>query len=546
MVEPISFGSALRRGWRLIMACGALLAIVMVVIPIPAPAVNANAPYHWQAWAIVGSPPANGIIGSTVSTSQILFYAGSYQVKTDAILTSKAVGEYGPLVYGMAASTQPPKAKPGATATTAAVGSSGQGKKAVTGNVYLTALEASPSRAANLVNAYAAALQTKLILVAQAHATASTKANGVTPSASTGFEIILPAAAQTAYRLPSTGTSLLSSRKVRLVLGILGGMLIGALLILLREVTDKRLRKVSRVEVHFKYPVIAEVHEYPWRTGRPTPSVMAVVDYPDSQIAEAYRKLRNSILFEGLAPVVSGRPGALGDPATDLEFTAPREYQVPEPGTRKVVLVLSPGEEEGRTIMVANLAAAYAEAGDRAVVINAGDLDSGLQRGPVAPIQEATPELVRQELRPTSLPSVSTLSLRPFVANSSQLVSRAEAVLLAAREVADVVIVEAPALLSFHHGEALIHVADVVVVVSDYLVTTTTEADQSGDILRRLGAPVLGIAFCKVPMPRREQREVLAAQRAVLDADKAAGGAEDEATTDGTADDVDALESADS
>lgn len=547
MVEPISFLSALRRGWRLLVACAALLAIILVVIPVPAPSANANQPYHWQAWAIVGSPPSNGLFGSTVTTSQILFYADSFQVKTDAILTSKAVGDYGPLVYGMNASTSPPKSSASATATTAAPGAAtAASKHSATGNVYLTALEASPTRAAALANAYATALGNKLTLEAENHAIATTKSNGTTPSTVTGFEVILPAAASTSFKIPGSSTSFLNSRKVRLVLGLLGGALVGALLILLREVTDKRFRKASRVEVHFKYPVIAEINEYPWRPGFPEPSAMAVVDYPDSQIAEAYRKLRNSILFEQLAPVITGRPGLLGgDPMSELDV-AQREYEIPGEGTRKVVLVLSPGDEPSRSVLVANLAATYAEAGERAVVINAGDIESGLQRGPAPEVEEPTLERLGAELRPTALPSVSTLSLRPFIANSSQLVSRAEPVLSVAREMADVVIIEAPALLAYHHGEALLHVADVVVIVSEYLDTTTTEADQSGDIMRRLGAPVLGVAFCQVPMARKVQRAMLAEQREIMEQERARARAEAAEHLESTAEEHDVLEPADS
>ena len=108
------------------------------------------------------------------------------------------------------------------------------------------------------------------------------------------------------------------------------------------------------------------------------------------------------------------------------------------------------------------------------------------------------------------------LSMRHFMRNSGQLVSRSNDVFDAARLVADVVIVEAPSFLRYHHGEAMVHSVDAVIVVVDSGVTEAPDAQDMGDILRRLGAPVLGVVFTG--------EELSASQRKVLDAGMAASG----------------------
>jgi Mrp family chromosome partitioning ATPase len=232
-----------------------------------------------------------------------------------------------------------------------------------------------------------------------------------------------------------------------------------------------------------------------------------VVAEPTSRSAEAYRKLRMSVMFEAMAPagVVTG--SAL-DPYADGLLAAPVEpYSPPEPGTRAVILVVSPGTEASRPRVVANLGATYAESGQRVIIVSTGDLDSGAAAdsdasyaGPVGP------DDVRSHLQPSSIANLSMLSLRPFVKNSAQLVNRAAPIFDAARQVADVVLVEAPPFLEFHHGEALAHAVDVVLVVGECGATTFDHADETGVQLRRIGAPVLGVVFTEVPIDKADKR----------------------------------------
>ena len=106
--------------------------------------------------------------------------------------------------------------------------------------------------------------------------------------------------------------------------------------------------------------------------------------------------------------------------------------------------------------------------------------------------------------------------MRHFMRNSGQLVSRSKEVLDAAREVAEVVIVEVPAFLRYHHGEAIVHSVDAVLIVVENGVTEVPDAQDMGDILRRLGAPVLGVVFTGEELSKNQKR--------VLDAGVAKSG----------------------
>jgi hypothetical protein len=231
-----------------------------------------------------------------------------------------------------------------------------------------------------------------------------------------------------------------------------------------------------------------------------------VVGDPNSSPAEAYRMLRMSIMFErlspGLAPLDMYGDGSGGFPATSGE-----PFEAPEPGSRQVILVVSAGNEETRSVVAANLGATYGEAGQRVIVTSTGDIDSGYAAGNVK-VGTGGLELfeLSAHLQSSSLANVSRLSLRPFVGTSGQLVTRAAEVLDAARQLADVIIVEAPPLLISHHGEALVHAVDAVLIVGECGTTTMDEARRTGDILRRVGAPVLGVVLTKVQLSTKDVR----------------------------------------
>jgi hypothetical protein len=123
---------------------------------------------------------------------------------------------------------------------------------------------------------------------------------------------------------------------------------------------------------------------------------------------------------------------------------------------------------------------------------SAAPLTNELDRRLAGPLR---PDDVRSLLEDTSVPGVSFLALQHFVAHTSQVVIRVPEVLDVLRDIVDVVILEVPSFLSVHHGQGLAPLADLVLIVGERRMTTTDELRRTSAALRRLGAPVVGMAL---------------------------------------------------
>ena len=506
-MEPIDYVGALRRSWRLLILLALLGAAVAVLIPVPA-AHSGTAKKHpgsdlkYEASALVGTAPngAGSLVGGAVTSQQIQFYAESLALQG---IVMKGVNQNVPqFLYPDYLTATITTAH--STAQQTSTSSTTPPKKGQVTLVLLTAHGKTANAAVILADEYAAQLGFYLDKVAEQaqKATGSTKSALVTGTPYTGYQI--QQYAEIATHIKGTKAGLTSSRKVRLLAGLVIGAIIGAAIVLLRELLDKHLRSASRAESNFGFPVVAEI---PLTAG-----MVDVVRQPDSPGAEAYRMLRMSVLFEALAPLLSPED-PLGPAANGAGgFAAAPLFageQAPQgTGERAVVLVVSAGSEPSRPHVAANLAAIYAEAGQQVIVISTGDIgtsSSAVEAGS----QPVDIEDVARQLEPSRLAHVSRLPLGSLIENSGQLVTRAPSLLEAARRLVDVVIVETPPLLAVHHAEALSHAVDVVLVVAECGATTFDEARRAGDRLRRIEAPVLGVVLTNVKVPRNDVRQMV-------------------------------------
>jgi len=494
-MEPIDFWGALRRSWRLFVVLALVGAVIAVVVPVShAKRVKSALPY--SASVVVGAPPSG--VGSPlragVSSQQIIFFATSADTLQ---ATTDAAGLSGP--SNLTAAVLP-------VAGATPIGATAPVRKGTPTDVELTAYAADAADAVNLANTYADQ-------VGQAVENGLT-GNSRFAGADSGYTVLHPAVTAVDSKAFAKA-SLTASRKVRGLAGLVVGAIIAAALVLLRELLDKRLRTAARAEAVFGFPVVAEI---PLATvsGQPAvPGLIPMVDVvrdPVSPGAEAYRMLRMSLMFESLAPLSGpADPFVLGSEGDDV-MTASEAVGVDRAssdiGKRQVILVVSPGTEGTRPHVAANLAAIYAEAEQSVVVISTGSLDVGF--GPTN--ESFTGHIgegdVEAHLEPSILQYVRRLPLSPFMTKSGQLANRAPAILNAARSLSDVVIVEVPPLLALHHAEALMHVVDVVLVVAESKFTTFDDARHAGDLLRRMGAPVLGVVLTNVPLNQRDIRHL--------------------------------------
>ncbi|MGB7052551.1 MAG: hypothetical protein WBG41_13355 [Acidimicrobiales bacterium] len=331
------------------------------------------------------------------------------------------------------------------------------------------------------------------------------------PPVATGYTVLYYAAQ--ASRVPPVSGGLLNTHKARLLVGFVVGLLLGAAIVVARAVLDKRIRTAAQAVSGFGFPVIVEIPARPPVSADERAAPVDVAMQPSSVEAEAFRMLRMSVLFEGLAKTAAVTdPLALalgGNGHGTFGATVPvvPELGRGEPGDRHVVLVASPGDEETRPSVAANLAAVYAEAGQRVIISSTADLGVGqpvvmghseaLLSGDIHPVD------VEARLQPTRVDNVARLPFTMFLRNSGQLVSRGKELLDTARSVSDVIIVETPGLLSVHHAEALSHAVDAIVVVGECGTTRMADAKKASELLRRMGAPVLGVVLTNAPSKGR-------------------------------------------
>jgi hypothetical protein len=166
---------------------------------------------------------------------------------------------------------------------------------------------------------------------------------------------------------------------------------------------------------------------------------------------------------------------------------------------RTVVMVASPGSEPTRGDVAFNLAAVCAEVGQQVVVVRTflEDRLEPLRSGPLLDDDAAftDPADVRELLADSAVPRVSLLNLQDLVA--TQAVIRFPEILETLRHLVDVVILDVPSFLTVHHGQSMLPLADVVLVVAERRFTTFDQLRQTNVMLKRLDAPVVGMALTK-------------------------------------------------
>ena len=283
-----------------------------------------------------------------------------------------------PFAYigGMFGSTVGPSTK-GSYPTTPATTPT-TGKAANIGEITLYAAAQTPELAAKLANSYAKGLGNYLQSLANARAAAAAGTTGsgtTTPGpVITGYQVIFPGTPQGARHLKTSSASLLDSHKVRLVVGLVAGALVALLIILLAESSSTRRSGAP--------------------TGpRPTSSSRSSPTSP--------RRIRRTPVSSTWWTDPRRRPprrtGSCGCPSCSGPWPPrPRHCRAvtrsptcsgarprssptrcPQPGSRSVLLMVSSMDEPSRPKAVANLAATFAEAGERVIVISTCDLDIG-------------------------------------------------------------------------------------------------------------------------------------------------------------------------
>jgi capsular exopolysaccharide synthesis family protein len=258
--------------------------------------------------------------------------------------------------------------------------------------------------------------------------------------------------------------------------------------------SDSRLHTKEAVERHFGLPVLAEVPLLPIRLR----SRAAVHGYEhDHRVAEAYRSLRTALLLfrdrlplEVEAAELSARHGRSGQSAAS---------------PRQVILVTSPEAGDGKSSTAANLAMAYAEAGQSVLLVNwdlwrpmpARVLEAEDAPG-VSEFLEAGNASLVHFVQSTSVPGLHLVPAGKVGHQPGAQLDAELRLLEEARALADVIIIDTAPLLAASVTRALVTMADVVVLACRAGRTTSPAADRTSELLERLGAPTLGVVLVGV------------------------------------------------
>jgi capsular exopolysaccharide synthesis family protein len=305
------------------------------------------------------------------------------------------------------------------------------------------------------------------------------------PRASAGLEVIQPAIAHP--ELPASGASLQppASPLTRLLIGAVLGLLAGVGLAFFLERFDRRIMTREVAERSFQAPVLAEIPRVP----RDARSTLLQLKAPKSLANEAFRLLGMSL--------ASGLPGDVQRPSGNGSLKGK--------GAR-TILVTSPGPDEGKSTVVANVAASLAELGKKVLIISCDfrapdvhrlfDIQDGEGLGEALLSPNGGPVLPGY-IHGTAVQGVFLVpsgarSERPIELLTSQNMRRA---LEEARRSADIVLLDTPPILMVSDAANLISEADAVLLVARARKTTTDTAKRTRELLHRLQVPAVGVAL---------------------------------------------------
>ncbi len=298
-------------------------------------------------------------------------------------------------------------------------------------------------------------------------------------------------------RLP---TSAVSPKPIRDgILGVFVGLLLGVGISFVREQLNDRVRSVDEVQEVSGLPLLARL-PLDDETAKGPPSVI-VVDRPNSPLAEAVRSLRTSIQY----------------------------LAVDQPITLIVVTSSVPGE--GKSLVAANLAAMFAQADYRTLLVSADLRRSSIDElfgehppspgltGVIAPIRHGSARTAANgngsghaevagagsAVVKTPVKNLLLLPSGPTPPNPAELLgSRRMSSLLADwARTADIVILDTPPLLAVTDAAVLAARADGVVLVASVNETRREDLKNSVAILEKTGARLLGVVANKVRVTGR-------------------------------------------
>ncbi len=244
------------------------------------------------------------------------------------------------------------------------------------------------------------------------------------------------------------------------------------------EQFDDRLKSPEDVEASTSLATIGLVAQMPGDRRREAFYRLATLLYPRSPAAEAFRTIRTNIEFAGL-----------------------------DSGLRTIVVTSAlPGE--GKTVVAANLAVAFAQAGRRTILV-----DTDLRRPAAHTIfglsnDQGLTDLVRTDsiqiedvAQATEAPNLTVITSGTIPANPAELLGskRMEAIVDRLKKSAEVVIFDTPPVTAVTDAALMAAKLDATILVIQSHRASRRIVDQGIEALTKVNARIVGAVLNNVP-----------------------------------------------
>ncbi len=260
--------------------------------------------------------------------------------------------------------------------------------------------------------------------------------------------------------------------QLTLIIAAVGGFVIAALILLVRDYLDDSLNNAETLKNRFGLNVIGQIGHFDAKA-----SSLVTLDHPRSPVAEAFRNIRMNLKY----------------------MTVDHKL--------KTLLVTSANESEGKSTMAANLAIVLARGGQNTVLID-GDLrlpkvnrlfNLSNNRGLSELFIDSDLDFA-EVTQQSDVPGLSIITSGAKPPNPSELLdtNRAREIIAKLTETADVVVIDSPPLLAVTDAVALSQYVDGVVVTVRVTKTKGGMLKTALERLQRVNANLLGVLMVDI------------------------------------------------
>lgn len=271
------------------------------------------------------------------------------------------------------------------------------------------------------------------------------------------------------------------NRQLFILFGVAAGLGLGVAVAGLQEILGKGMRTAHEVRNQLGLALLASIPRVSGKGRRANPADV-LIDRPVTPFGEAFRVVRNRLLHSS------------------------RREQA------KVVVVVSPLPNEGKTTSVLGLARTMAMSGDRVLLIDGDVRKAGLSRIVAADATVGLVEILHNEsafddaVCRDLVPKLDVLPVANPLLSAEDLFGsgRMAALLEDARQRYDRILIDTPPFLGVADARVLANLADSVVLAIRWNVTPAKSAYLVTQELRAINAHVAGVMFTMVD-PRSEE-----------------------------------------